>query len=138
MNKIIWQIIIPTVIFGGLLTILGIVLESHHFYWHQNFEMTYLFTTLILTFATFRIWRVRKSFAQMREMSGLLRFLAIIFAADVTNTSMYIWEGHGSLWANNQLSPAGAALIASLLLVILTVVSIQRKVRFSKIEMKKS
>ncbi|WP_270249668.1 hypothetical protein [Lactococcus lactis] len=33
MNKFIWSIFIPVLIFAGLLTVIGFSLESRHFYW---------------------------------------------------------------------------------------------------------
>ncbi|AYG00816.1 hypothetical protein [Lactococcus allomyrinae] len=134
MNKILWLIFIPTLIFGGILTIVGFIFEAQHFYWIQNFEMVYLFSTLLLAFASFRIWQTRTTFKQVKELKVLFYLLAIIFAADVTNTSIYLFEGHGVFLENSQLAPAGAALLASMLLLLLAVVSLQRQIKLSKVK----
>lgn len=132
MNKIIWYILIPSAIFAGILVVLGFALESQHFYWLQNFEMIYLFMSLLIGFISFRIWRLGVQFRQMRELKILLGLLFLIFAADLINTSIYLLEGHSLFWENNHISPAGAAFTGSMLFVLLAFIGLRNQIRLAR------
>ena len=134
MNKIIWHIFIPTIIFAGILFILGFIIETQHFYWIQNFEMVYLFSTLIIGFISFRVWRLGVKFRSIRELKALLGLLTIIFATDVTNTAIYLFEGHGLFWENNLISPAGAVFVSSTLLLFLAFMGLRQQIKLARVK----
>ena len=74
MNKFIWSIFIPILIFAGLLTLLGFLLETQHFYWLQTIELIYLFGSLLISFTSFRIWRLGIKIRRMKILKVLWLF----------------------------------------------------------------
>lgn len=134
MNKIIWYIFIPTLIFAGLLLTAGFLVETHVFFWFQNFEMLYLYSTLILTFIGFRLWRMGVQFRSIKELRVLFGLLFVVFATDVSNTTLYLLSGQGLLWENRQISPAGAAFMGSLILLTFAFIGLRTQIRLARVK----
>ena len=105
MNKFIWSIFIPVLIFAGLLTVIGFSLESQHFYWLQSVELIYLFGSLIF---------------KMKSLKVLWLILSLVFLIDLINTGVYLAQGQGWLWGMSSFSSAGPAFFASMLLLSLS------------------
>ncbi|MDR9866703.1 hypothetical protein RI092_02565 [Lactococcus cremoris] len=119
MNKFIWSIFIPILIFAGLLTLLGFLLETQHFYWLQTIELIYLFGSLLISFTSFRIWRLGIKIWRMKILKVLWLFLSFVFLLDLINTGVYIAQGRGLLWGMSNYNSALPAFLASLLLLVL-------------------
>lgn len=119
MNKFIWSIFIPILIFAGLLTLLGLLLEPQHFYWLQTIELIYLFGSLLISFTSFRIWRLGIKIRRMKILKVLWLFLSFVFLLDLINTGVYIAQGRGLLWGMSKYKSALPAFLASLLLLVL-------------------
>ncbi|KZK05409.1 MULTISPECIES: hypothetical protein [Lactococcus] len=119
MNKFIWSIFIPILIFAGLLTLLGFLLETQHFYWLQTIELIYLFGSLLIAFTSFRIWRLGIKIRRMKTLKVLWLFLSFGFLLDLINTGVYIAQGRGLLWGMSNYNSALPAFLASLLLLVL-------------------
>ena len=119
MNKFIWSIFIPVLIFAGLLTLLGFLLETQHFYWLQTIELIYLFGSLLISFTSFRIWRLGIKIRRMKILKVLWLFLSFVFLLDLINTGVYIAQGRGLLWGMSNYNSALPAFLASLLLLVL-------------------
>lgn len=109
MNKFIWSIFIPVLIFAGLLTVIGFSLESQHFYWLQSVELIYLFGSLIFTFAAFWIWHLGIKSRKMKSLKVLWLILSLVFLIDLINTGVYLAQGQGWLWGMSSFSSAGPA-----------------------------
>lgn len=106
MNKFIWSIFIPILIFTGLLTVIGFTLESQHFYWLQSVELIYLFGSLIFTFAAFWIWHLGIKSRKMKSLKVLWLILSLVFLVDLINTGVYLAQGQGWLWGMSSFSSA--------------------------------
>jgi hypothetical protein len=120
MNKFIWSIFIPVLIFAGLLTVIGFTLESRHFYWLQSVELIYLFGSIIFTFAAFWIWHLGIKSRKMKTLKVLWLILSLVFLIDLINTGVYLAQGQGWLWGMSSFSSAGPAFFASMLLLSLS------------------
>ncbi|QEA61124.1 hypothetical protein [Lactococcus lactis] len=120
MNKFIWSIFIPILIFAGLLTVIGFTFESQHFYWLQSVELIYLFGSLIFTFAAFWIWHLGIKSRKMKSLKVLWLILSLVFLIDLINTAVYLAQGQGWLWGMSSISSAGPAFFASMLLLSLS------------------
>ncbi len=124
-NRIFNKIIIPSVIFAVL---------SAFFTWQftQHFEMIYLYFTLLIGFIGWRIGQAGIAFKQRKTIRILLYALILVFAVDVTNTGIYLFEGHGLFFENGTLAAAGVAFIGSSLLLLFSFLKLRSQLKIAR------